>query len=465
MAILIKGQDYQSARYGAGTALTVNGSSPGELALVVMASQYATTAAIPPDGYVGEVVTAGNRCGYIAQCRLTAPSQTQNQVWYSPNTDDAARQRGALLVLRNVGDVTVTNWQTTPPTPTTQRALYITQQHGVANAPLMEWECDEVVYAGQNASDASWSSLRIGWVHEVPASLTGVAAFAMVEFTEEETPIVVSGVTGTVDDVTGELHVATIEGSARVIGAGVMPKGALSVSDLLSKDWFTIAHRGGSTSWPEHTKRAYTNAVLHGANALEFSCNRSSDGVWFGCHDSDLSRLGGPSGDLTAMTWSEIQTAMAGNQYLPCTLEWLIEKYLPSHVLVIDPKYRSWERIDEYTGILGPYKDHVILKSAGDANWLFERWKARGFTTLGYAYPDAYTQRPEWYLTTLASPNLDILMMEQNADPAAFEEIKGTGKVCLGHIITNKGGYDRMKSYNLRGVMLAGVSSCLKPAV
>ena len=55
--------------------------------------------------------------------------------------------------------------------------------------------------------------------------------------------------------------------------------------------------------------------------------------------------------------------------------------------------------------------------------------------------------------------------MQQSANAAAFEEIKGPGKVCLGHIIVNQGGYNLMKSYNLKGVMLSGVSQCLSSVV
>lgn len=466
MAIVVTHVDSENAQYGTGTSLSNPNAIVGDVGILVMASQYGNTAAVPPEGFTGSTLTTSNgRSGYVAYNKVDRNGELTDLLWFSQNSSDAARQRGVLVTLRNVGEVTVHNWSSEPPVPTTSRALYITQQHGTSATSLMEWECDELVYQGETSTASSWSAIRIGWVSSKPASFTGVNAFAMVEFTEEETPITVAGVIGQVNDSVGELYVMHDGSAKRVQKAAYMPTGSTSVSDLLSKAWFTIAHRGGSTSWPEHSKRAYTNAVAYGANALEFSCNRSSDGVWFGCHDSDLSRVGGPSGDLTKMTWQQIQDAMAGSEYIPATFDWLVEKYLPSHVIVFDPKYRSWGMYEEYTNMLKPYKDHVIMKSAGDAEWLFEKWRRDGFTTLGYAYPDAYNNKPEWYQTALASPNIDILMMEQSANAAAFEEIKGTGKVCLGHIIVNQGGYNLMKSYNLKGVMLSGVSQCLSSVV
>jgi glycerophosphoryl diester phosphodiesterase len=87
-----------------------------------------------------------------------------------------------------------------------------------------------------------------------------------------------------------------------------------------------VAHRGGSASWPEHTQTAYTQSVWAGAHVLEISCGRTSDGVWFGCHDRSLERLGGPATPVAQMTWAEVEQAMAGTDYMPARLDWLIER-------------------------------------------------------------------------------------------------------------------------------------------
>ena len=52
-----------------------------------------------------------------------------------------------------------------------------------------------------------------------------------------------------------------------------MPYGARTVAELVAKPRFVVAHRGGSASWPEHTQRAYTQAVAYGVDALGVSCD------------------------------------------------------------------------------------------------------------------------------------------------------------------------------------------------
>lgn len=109
----------------------------------------------------------------------------------------------------------------------------------------------------------------------------------------------------------------------------------------------TMAHRGGSESFPDMSEYAYDQAILRGFGALEFSAQRSSDGWWFGLHNPDINEVAGTVGlpNASAMTRAEIEAyanvdnPIAGHPSRPFfgLIEFL-EKYGSTHVLMVDPK-------------------------------------------------------------------------------------------------------------------------------
>ena len=119
-----------------------------------------------------------------------------------------------------------------------------------------------------------------------------------------------------------------------------MPSGYPSIDAMVAQKGFLVAHRGGSTSWPEMSMRAYTNSVAHGAGALEVSAGRTSDGVWVLAHDQNLKRVdpSAPTTPIAQMTWAEVQRyRTAGEKIL--RIEEYLEAYGRSHITVLDPKY------------------------------------------------------------------------------------------------------------------------------
>ena len=105
------------------------------------------------------------------------------------------------------------------------------------------------------------------------------------------------------------------------LSMAAVPRGLATWQELIDRDrsangggentdGFFVAHRGGSRSWVEHTENAYTQSVSFGVDALEFSCNESKDGVWFGLHNRTFESLGGPATDPHTMTWEEIKAAL-----------------------------------------------------------------------------------------------------------------------------------------------------------
>jgi len=75
-----------------------------------------------------------------------------------------------------------------------------------------------------------------------------------------------------------------------------------------------VAHRGASFVAPENTLAAYRAAIVAGANGGECDVYRSTDGVVFLSHDSSPKRtMGGSDGNLTQMTFDQIQQFDAGS--------------------------------------------------------------------------------------------------------------------------------------------------------
>lgn len=66
------------------------------------------------------------------------------------------------------------------------------------------------------------------------------------------------------------------------------------------------AHRGASVEFPEHTRAAYEAAIQQGADGFECDVRLTKDSVPILWHDSTMERTAGYTGDIAALTFSEI---------------------------------------------------------------------------------------------------------------------------------------------------------------
>lgn len=451
MAITIRSQQHSTATKGVGTAFDVE-SRAGDVAVIVMSSQFQfnSETEIPvPDGWTANTsLTIGpsNRGGYLAWRRITDPAQTKNLRWWRTLESWTSRQNGSIFVLDGAQSITLGEWSTDIPGITGTDTFVVSQMHGVSTVQANNWTADPgtILFTGEDqvSTVASWSSLRIARTTAIPTLEAGKPlpqAWAMFVPVPAGAP------------VEGLRLTVWRDGFEQVPDkAGVMPYGCRTVDTLLAKDQFIVAHRGGSTSWPEHTQRAYTNAMAHGVDALEFSGGRTKDGVWFGCHDLTLARLGGPNKDIRQMTWADVVDAMSASPYMPCTFDWLMETYGRDVVIIFDPKYSMGE-FDTYMPMLEPYKDCVMIKSHGDAEWAFRQWKGHGFRTWAYAY--ASGQGQAWYTQMLASTNIDTYSMEWNSNATVFDELIATGKPVTSHITATTAQIRTGKDRGCKGTM------------
>lgn len=286
-------------------------------------------------------------------------------------------------------------------------------------------------------------------------------------------PIKVSDGVGLVD---ATFQLANGVGGFTVPGAyKVVRPGYASVAQMLAQDTFYCAHRGGSRDFPEMSLYAYGQSALLGYPSLELSLARTSDGVWFGLHDSTLDRTSGVSGvDPATLTWTQVQAyqilgSMATNNPSQSSrpyMRWeeLMDLYYDTHVIFVDPKvaigYRS-ELLNMMDAMPGIPTDHFVAKyygvSGGAGNtsgWNFDA-KARGYMTWGYFYEadsaNFATYAPRW----------DILGMDYSASQTAWNNLVAAapGKPVMGHICPNQAAVTSALTKGASGVMVSGVVS------
>lgn len=432
------------------------GSQAGDTALLFVSSAWGNSPHRPPAGwdhFFTNKAEVSGRSGYVASRVVTDPSETVEVNPWGPGEDSAsgARDQAALVVVAGTYSPELRIWggdiPTRPASSAASRWVVASQMHAVAAVQDEFWEGSggPHMVAGGRSTEASWSSLHVRRMD------SGVV------LTDQPThPQAWASALLRAPDRVPTVSVLREEGEvpARV---RPMPRGAQSVDDLLSKRGFVIAHRGGSQSWPEHSMRAYTNAVLHGADALEVSAMRTTDGVWFCCHDRTLKRVdpNAPEKDVWTMSWAEVsQYKTMGEPIL--RLQDLIDAYGGSHVLVADPKYSASNHA-EFVRLFDPKR--TIMKFSADATWLADAYRRAGFKSWGYAYGShiGSGQYAQW------APSWDFLGMEmtESAQPFTDAITLAGGKPVFAHIIPNRSWYDTMMGRGAAGCMVSGVSSVL----
>ncbi|WP_228523170.1 glycerophosphodiester phosphodiesterase family protein [Mycolicibacterium phlei] len=225
----------------------------------------------------------------------------------------------------------------------------------------------------------------------------------------------------------------------------VLRPGFESVDLAFTTPGATMSHRGGSLTPgnPEMSSRAYDYSALMGFGILEFSANRTSDGVWIGCHDPSINRTSETSGvpDTSELTWAEVETYLntlnSGGVPRPYyRLVDFLERWTPTHVVFVDPK-AGIGHIREFLDVLdehgGPEK--IVVKFAGPS-WTNSRAsaiaQARGYTTWGYFFDVAHVNGDlarygSWY---------DTLGINHDAPPEVWEAILAYNKPVVAHLIS-----------------------------
>ena len=242
--------------------------------------------------------------------------------------------------------------------------------------------------------------------------------------------------------------------------------GFSSVAEFMATPGATSAHRGGSLDSPEMSDRAYSRAASLGYGLLEFSAQRTVDGVWFGCHDANLNRTSQTAGlpDISTMTWAEVQRYknVLNSQGAPVDylrLEDFLAKWTPTHIVMLDPK-NALGFVSEMNAIAAAYggPSKIIMKFAGAGTgqaMMARNWRdVLGYETWGFFYePDVANGNLALY-----QGNWTMLGMEYQADTPAWSAVTSYGKPVMAHIAPNQTAYNEGISKGARFVQVSGTA-------
>lgn len=445
-------------------------SAVGDWALLVVGGQFNHMRDCTPAGWTGKYAGGEDiRSCTVAVKMVADPADTQNIVWKSSDPAHNGRHVAVLMVfdgtkvkslVPRVPGGSADGWKDGP---FPQITGFV--QHDVNTAPVATFPPNvESLTKGAwgKSTTGSWSSIVIGYAQSAyaPPSDTGVKTLFGVDVRlQEQTgsldPTLAdgSGVRVTVWDGTRETPTQTMR---------AIPEGAKTISELLSTPHFIVGHRGASQSWPEHTEIGYTQAVDYHVHALEFSGALTKDGVWFGCHDESPGRLIPTLTKKAAeYTWEEIKAAASKTRYMPAKLDWLIETYSKSHVIVFDPKYQlpKWK---EVCAMFKGMEQKVIIKSHWNSKWAFDMIRERDFKTWGYAYNSDITQTN--YPDFLSGKICDILSMEFDAPQTTWDPLKASGLSTVAHIPADVNQLNTGWSRGATGAIVSGVAAALERA-
>lgn len=445
-------------------------SAAGDWALLIVGGQLNHMRDCTPAGWTGKYAGGEDiRSCTVAVKMVADPADTQGVVWKSPDPAHNGRHVAVLMVFDGakvkslaprVPGGSADGWKNGP---FPQITGFV--QHDVPTNPLATFpDSVESLTNGAWGKDPKlpWSSIVVGYAQSayVPPTDTGVRSRFGVDVqlheqigTLDPTLADGSGVRVTVWDGARETPTQTMR---------AIPEGAKTISELLSTPHFIVGHRGGSQSWPEHTEIGYTQAVDYHVNALEFSGALTKDGVWFGCHDKSLSRLvPALTKNADEYTWDEIKAAASKTRYMPARLDWLIETYSKSHVIVFDPKHKMTEW-PNFCAMFKGMEQKVIIKAYFDSKWMFDMVRERGFKTWGYAYNSDITKTN--YPNFLSGKICDILSMEFDAPQTTWDPLKASGLSTVAHIPADVNQLNTGWSRGAMGAIVSGVAAALERA-
>ena len=417
----------------------------GDWGILVVAGQFGTQGDATPAGWTGIYDTDQKgqnwiRSTTVAVHKAQLSTEFRNIDWGSKNADYKGRQCAYLVV---IDGSTIDNMELEAIHSTENAQLIsdvpcfgIMTMHATAAEGIVAFPSTTTIVtngAWGKKTDSSWSSIAVNYAtapFTAPAGGTVAKSRTFVKVTEHveqasDDPTMANG-------TRVEYFVWSGTEAISCVSMKAIPYGSRSVEEMLKTPKFFVAHRGGSASWPEHTERAYSQCPIFKCHGLEMSCGQSSDGVWFGCHDQSLSRLvPALTKPVDQYTWNEIKAAASLTEYMPARLDWLIEHYIDSHVLVVDPKYKTgkWE---EFLAVFKGLENKIIFKAYADAQWVFDPIRAKGVKTWGYAY--AGDKGKAWYSNWAAGNTCDVLSMEYTAPQEIWTALKASGKPTVSHI-------------------------------
>lgn len=260
--------------------------------------------------------------------------------------------------------------------------------------------------------------------------------------------------------------------AAMAVGGTPTTNGRL-VSPMLRVRPFTIAHHGGSRDWPEMSMFAYRSAAAAGVDALEMSVARTSDGVWFGLHDSTLDRTSGTTNFIPAQhTWAEVKqylisaagTTSPSQQARPyARVEEVLTAFGDTHTIFLDPKTASATYYPELLSIVerlvsDPQQTVVAKGYCTTTGWGLIAQK-RGYQSWGYYYANELAASSTLLTSTLAAWTL--LGLDAGGDAAQWASLVAVGRPVIGHVVQTAASAQTSLAKGAQGLMISGVAETM----
>lgn len=175
-------------------------------------------------------------------------------------------------------------------------------------------------------------------------------------------------------------------------------------------------HRGSSGTDPENTMRAFQAALTAGVDGVELDVHASADGVPVVIHDQDVSRTTDGAGEVTAMTFTELQRLDAGLGEPVPSLEGVLSLLAGPVTIDLEVKQPGIEAA--VLDLLGRFPDADWFISSFDWNVLRE---VRRLSDTATVWPLALAADEALYAVAaeLQSPGIALLHDAYTADVAA----------------------------------------------
>lgn len=258
----------------------------------------------------------------------------------------------------------------------------------------------------------------------------------------------------------------------RTIDVEIMPYGPPSVQAWKAQRPMYSAHRGGSYDWPEHSLRAYTQAVGRGYGCLEVSLARTLDGVYVCNHDADINAVvyGNYSGlpPISEMTLADVKSyqirgPVNHRERAPepfMTLEELLDIYGQTHVFMIDPKTIASGNYDTLLDFLDARGGNTrfIGKWVGSNVTWTDKLAARGYERWGAFYASDWSTGGSGFPSSFAA-QYTMLGLDYNASQAHWDEIRAADLPVIGHVCESVAAVDTARSKGADGFQVSGIEA------
>jgi len=234
-----------------------------------------------------------------------------------------------------------------------------------------------------------------------------------------------------------------------------------TISELLERTPFYVAHRGSGDNFVEHTLDAYERSVAAGALAVEISVHATSDGVLVCHHDSNLRRMTGVEAEIESMTWAELSViendargwlgAGAALQPIP-RLDTVLARIGYRTVVFIEDKQGGnapaiLDLVEERDGS----RERTVWKQAAGTAGPNMEARARGYLTWGY-----FAGSPEEPIEQIA-PLFDLVGVKSDSPDAVLTRVVASGRPVMAWEVHRRSVRDRLVSFGVQGMMCSNL--------